>query len=202
MALNDTYLRDGDVGFVGLNSRDNPVALPKGYVSKSVNFRLDRGVATVRKGLKRKTTGALIGVTIYGVGSYLDTSGQEIIIAVITDGLYSYNPQTEILSAKISFPAGETITTSEGCDVVSCVDNVFITRGWDKRPLKWDMGTGVGSITALPPNSPTAGHEFPNCTGLLYYANRLIVLSKNHADTNTARNRDSVCVSNYLDYLH
>lgn len=203
MALNDTYLRDGDVGFIGLNSRDNPVALSKGYVSKSVNFRLDRGVATVRKGLKRKTTGALIGLTIYGVGSYLDTGGQEIIIAVGTDGLYTYNPQTEILSAKITFPSGETITTSDGCDVVSCLDNVFITRGWSKRPLKWNMGTGAGSITALPPtNGNQDAHEFPNCRGLLYYANRLIAQGKSHSETLDARNRDSVCVSNYLDHLH
>jgi hypothetical protein len=34
------YLRDADVGFVGLNSRDNPASLPKGIVSKSQNFRL------------------------------------------------------------------------------------------------------------------------------------------------------------------
>ena len=54
MPLNDSYLRDGDVAFVGLNSRDNPAYLPQGYVSYSQNFRLDRGVATVRKGLQRK----------------------------------------------------------------------------------------------------------------------------------------------------
>jgi len=199
MAVNDTYLRDGDVGFIGLNSRDNPVALPKGYVSKSVNFRLDRGVATVRKGLKRKTTGSLIGTTIYGIGIYLDSTGQEIFVVASTDGLYTYNPQTEIVSSKISYPAGETITTQIGCDVVFAVDKVFITRGWAKRPLVWDMGTGAGSVTVLPTGSG-AGHTFPSANGLLYYANRLIALGKNVTESNTARNRDTVCVSNYLDY--
>ena len=191
------YQRDGDIGFVGLNSRDNPSALPTGIVSQSQNFRLDRGVATVRKGLQRKTIGALIGQIIYGVGTYINSSGQEVIIAVVTDGLYSYNPQSETLSAKVSFPAGETITTQDGCDVVTAVDKVYISRGFSKRPLVWDLTTG---ITALPTSG--AGHPFPNCTGMLYYANRMIVLGKYHAEANTLRNYDTVSVSNFLDFAN
>lgn len=190
------YQKDGDIGFIGLNSRDNPSALPQGIVSQSQNFRLDRGVATVRKGAQRKTVGALIGQTIYGVGTYIDNTGQEIIICVVTDGLYSYNPQTEILSAKVSFPAGETITTQDGCDVVTAVDKVYISRGWSKRPLMWDLAT---SIIALP-TSPAVNHKFPNCTGMLYYANRMIVLGKYHNEVNTLRNYDTVSVSNFLDF--
>jgi hypothetical protein len=190
------YQKDGDIGFVGLNSRDNPSSLPAGIVSQSQNFRLDRGVATVRKGLQRKTIGALISQTIYGVGTYINSSGQEIIIAVVTNGLYSYNPQSETLSAKVNFPAGETITTQDGCDVVTAVDNVYISRGWSKRPLVWDLNV---TITALPV-SPSSGHKFPNCTGMLYYANRMIVLGKYHAETNTLRNYDTISVSNFLDF--
>ena len=191
------YQKDGDIGFVGLNSRDNPSALPTGIVSQSQNFRLDRGVATVRKGLQRKTIGALIGQIIYGVGTYINSSGQEVIIAVVTDGLYSYNPQLETLTAKVSFPAGETIVTQDGCDVVTAVDKVYISRGWSKRPLVWDLAT---TITALPTSG--AGHPFPNCTGMLYYANRMIVLGKYHAETNTLRNYDTVSVSNFLDFAN
>lgn len=191
------YQRDGDLGFVGLNSRDNPSALPAGYVSQSQNFRLDRGVATVRKGLQRKTSIALVGQQVYGSGSYINASGQEIFIIVVTDGLYSYNPETEILSIKIAFPVGETITTEEGCDVVQAIDKVFISRGFSKRPLMWDM---ANTVTALAPSG--TGVEFPNCTGILYYANRLIVLGKHHTELNTLRNRDTVSVSNYLDFNH
>ena len=54
-------LRDFDIKFIGLNSRDNPASLPAGFVSKSQNFRFDRGIATVRKGLKRKTTSSIVG---------------------------------------------------------------------------------------------------------------------------------------------
>jgi len=198
MADQGTYLRDGDKGFIGLNSRDNPSSLPEGYVSESINYRLDRGVATPRRGLQRKTIGGIIGQDIYGTCTYINSTGQEIIVLITTDKLWYYNPQTEVLSLPVSFPAGQTITTSDGCDVIQAVDRVFITRGYNKRPLMWDMGT---TITALP--SPTGtGHEFPNCSQLLYYGNRLIAQGKYHNDPNTARNRDTVCVSNYLEYAH
>jgi len=189
------YQKDGDIAFVGLNSRDNPSSLPAGIVSQSQNFRMDRGVATVRKGMQRKTIGALIGKTIYGVGTYINSTGQEIIIAVVTDGLYSYNPQTETLSAKVNFPAGETIVTQDGCDVVAAIDYVYISRGFSKRPLRWDLNV---TIIALPV-SPTLGHEFPNSSGLLYYANRMIALGKYHTEI-AARNLDTVSVSNFLDF--
>lgn len=157
---------------------------------------MDRGVATVRKGMQRKTIGALINQTVYGVGTYINSTGQEIIIVVLTDGLYSYNPQTEVLSAKVSFPVGETITTQDGVDVVAAIDYVYISRGFSKRPLRWDLNV---TIIALPV-SPSSGHQFPNCTGLLYYCNRMIVLGKHHAESNTLRNFDTVSVSNFLDF--
>lgn len=189
------YQKDGDIGFIGLNSRDNPSALPQGIVSQSQNFRLDRGVATVRKGLQRKTSVGLAGQTVYGVGSYIDSVGQEIIVLVVTNGLYSYNPQTEVLSAKVNFPAGETITTPDGCDVVTAIDHIYISRGWSKRPLKWDLAT---TVTVIP--AAGVGVEFPNCTGLLYYANRMIALGKFHLETNPLRNYDTISVSNFLDF--
>lgn len=198
MAETGTYLRDGDKGFIGLNSRDNPSSLQEGYVSESINYRLDRGVATPRRGLQRKTKTAMVGLDIYGTCTYIDTTGQEIIVMVTTDKLWYYNPQTEILSLPVNFPAGQTITTSDGCEVIQAIDKVFITRGFSKRPLVWDMGV---NITVLP-NSPTVGHEFPNCSGLLYYGNRLIAQGKYHSEPNTLRNRDTVCVSNYLDHEH
>jgi hypothetical protein len=191
------YQKDGDIAFVGLNSRDNPSALPQGIVSQSQNFRMDRGVATLRKGMQRKTVGELIGQSIYGVGTYISDIGQEIIICVLTDGLYTYNPQTEVLSAKIMFPAGETVTTQDGCDVVAGVDSVFISRGFNKRPLVWDMSV---TITALLTTSTEK--EFPNCNGMLYYANRFIVTGKHHDETNDLRNNDTVSVSNFLDPYH
>jgi hypothetical protein len=264
------YQKDGDIAFVGLNSRDNPSALPQGIVSRSQNFRLDRGVAKTRKGLQRKTIGSLVGQTIYATGTYILPSSQEIIVLVVANGLYTYNPQTEILSAKIYFPnhitgktltspdarnvtvtsaahgllvgadvyvesplagysglfkitavttgtfsyimpavasygvvtggacsynASELITTPEGCDVCSAMDKVFISRGFSKRPLMWDLNS---TIIALP--SSGTGVDFPNCTNLMYYGNRLIAIGKFHLETNPLRNYDTVSVSNFLDY--
>lgn len=195
MAFNETYQKDGDAGFIGLNSRDNPSSLPQGYVSESKNYRLDRGVASARKGLQRKTIGSLVGKTIYGSCTYIDTTGQEIIVVVTETQLWHYNPQTESLSLPVNFPAGETITTSDGCCLVQAIDKIFITRGYSKRPMFWDMAL---TITALPTSG--TGHEFPNCSQLIYYGNRLVAQGKYHSETNTNRNRDTACVSNYLDY--
>ena len=55
MPLESPVLRDGDAGFIGFASRVNPVTLPAGMLQDSVNMRLDRGVATTRKGSKRLT---------------------------------------------------------------------------------------------------------------------------------------------------
>lgn len=207
-------LKDGDMGFIGLNSRDNPSALPQGYVSQSQNFRLDRGVATVRKGLKRKTSNVILGQKLYGSCTILDLNGQEIFIIAVTDGLYSYNPQTETFSSKIAFPTGETIVDADVappysngvCDMVVAVDKIYISRGHNKRPLVATINTSSYVITGVAVMPSTAGvyHEFPNCNGLLYYANRLIATGKHHTDgyTLSARSRDTVCVSNYLDFEH
>jgi hypothetical protein len=194
-----TYQKDGDAGFIGLNSRDNPSALPQGYVSEARNVRLDRGVASCRKGLERRTKGLLAGNDIYGSCTYIDSTGQEIIVVVTTDKLWTYNPQTDFLDTAKTFPAGQTITTSDGCDVIQAMDKIFITRGYLKRPLLWDMTSPT--LTVFPAvTSGSAGHQFPNPNVLAYYGNRLIAQARHHNDTVDARHRDSVSVSNYLDY--
>jgi hypothetical protein len=55
MALESPVQRDGDNGFIGFASRLNPLTLPAGMLQDCVNMRLDRGVATTRKGSKRLT---------------------------------------------------------------------------------------------------------------------------------------------------
>jgi hypothetical protein len=98
------YAVDGDEGFIGLNSRDNPVNLGKNFVSKATNIRMDRGIATVRKGAERLTTGALIGQTIYGACAYSTATGTELIVLCVADGLYTFNPDIEVASTKVNFP--------------------------------------------------------------------------------------------------
>jgi hypothetical protein len=205
------YKKDGDMGFTGLNSRDNPSHLQQGTVTQSQNFRLDRGVATVRKGIKRLTLGDIIGKTVYGCGSYLDNAGQEIIVlitgstvaTVFSNQLWTYNPQTSGITGPISF-AGETITTSDGCEICYAMEKVFITRGHNKRPLIWDLANSItpfGTYDPLivAPATQPDGYQFPNCNGLLYYSNRLIATGQHYLSE--GRSNYAVCVANYLEHL-
>jgi hypothetical protein len=65
---------------------------------------MDRGIATVRKGAERLTTGALVGETIYGACAYTTSTGTELIVVCVADGLYTFNPDTETTSFKVNFP--------------------------------------------------------------------------------------------------
>jgi hypothetical protein len=173
----------GDKAFIGLNSRDNPIALPAGFVSRSENMRIDRGTLTVRKGLERLTDGGLINQTVYGSGVYINGSGQETIVVCLTSSLYTFNPDTNVLVGPINYPAGQTITDPDVVTVFQAMDKVYITRGFSLRPFQFDYTTGT--IISL----PTVGHQFPNAVYGIYYGNRIIVQDS----------IDSVAVSHYLD---
>ncbi len=178
------YAVDGDEGFIGLNSRDNPVNLGKNFVSKAQNIRMDRGVARVRKGAERLTAGALVGQAIYGACSYTTSTGEELIILVVADGLYKYTPDTEALSAKVSFPAGQTISATDEVELYQAqgIGYVYILRGFDKSVLRWD---GASTIAVPGVSSHT---NYPNSRHALYYGNRHIVQT----------DRNTISVSHYL----
>jgi hypothetical protein len=178
------YAVDGDEGFIGLNSRDNPVNLGKNFVSKAQNIRMDRGVARVRKGAERLTAGALVGQAIYGACSYTTDTGEELIILAVSDGLYKYTPETEALSAKISFPAGQTIASTDEVELYQAqgIGYVYILRGFNKSVLRWN---GVSTIVV-----PGVGvhHNYHNSRHAIYYGNRHIVQT----------DRNTIQVSHYL----
>lgn len=178
------YAVDGDEGFIGLNSRDNPVNLGKNFVSKAQNIRMDRGVASVRKGAERLTTGALVGQPIYGTCTYTTATGTELIILVVSDGLYSYNPDTASLSAKVNFPAGQTIVATDEVELYQAqgIGYVYILRGFSKSVLRWD-----GSLTIVAPG-PGSHTNYPNSRHAIYYGNRHIVQT----------DRNTISVSHYL----
>ena len=178
------YAVDGDQGFIGLNSRDNPVNLGKNFVSKSVNFRMDRGVATVRKGAERLTTGALVGQAVYGSCSYTTAAGVELIILVVIDGLFTFTPDTDTLSSKINFPAGQTISATDEVELYQAtgVGYVYILRGFSKTVLRWDGATTI----AVP--GVGVHHNYPPSRHAIYYGNRHIVQT----------DRNTIKVSHYL----
>lgn len=196
----DAYLTDGELGFVGLNSRDNPATLPQGYVSKSVNMRLDQGVATTRKGLKKFSEAELYGPTkkVVGTGVYLNSTGQEIVILLVNDTsttpnvtrLYEFNTNTGVFSSAKPLPV--VISSPEGVDIIHAIDKVFISRGHLERVLMWDMNN---TFTPL-----VANDEFPKAAGLMYYQNRIIALGKYLDADPVARRRDTLCVSHFLQW--
>lgn len=181
------YQMDGDQGFISLNSRDNPTTLEQGNVTKSINFRFNRGVAEVRKGAKKFFFSGLNGKTIKGACLYVDSAGVEYFVLVVQDGLFLYNPSTGIESLLIEFPEGETVD-DVSVDVYQAQGSgyVYITRGFNKTVLRWSGESSSGSIE-IP--SDTSHKDYPNSIHAIYYANRHIV----QVDKNTIQ------VSHYLE---
>ena len=180
------YLVDGDQGFIGLNSRDNPVNLGKNFVSQAQNFRMDRGVATVRRGTECLTPfGLLTGKTVFGSCTYTDSSGTEFIVLVCGDGLYTFNTDAETPSSYKTFPAGQTITSADEVDVYQAQGSgyVYVCRGFGKTTLRWDGSSGVLAVPGVGTH-----HNYPNSRHAIYYGNRHIV----QTDGNTFQ------VSHYL----
>jgi hypothetical protein len=168
-------LVDGDQGFIGLNSRDNPLNLGKNYVSKSQNFRLDRGVATLRKGTKRLTDVAIQSYgTIYGTCTYTKTDGIEQTILVFNNKIVVYDQDSNTVIATINFPAGETIAASDLVDVYQAqgAGYIYICRGYSKTTLRWNGSYSAGSIQIPGVSTHT---NYPNSVQAVYYNNRHIV---------------------------
>lgn len=182
------YAVDGDEGFIGLNSRDNPVNLGKNFVSKAQNIRMDRGVATVRKGAERLTTGALVGQSIFGTCAYTTAAGDELIVLAVSDGLFTYNPVTEVVSSKVDFPTGQTITGDDEVELYQAqgIGYVYILRGFSKSVLRWN---GTTTIDIPNVHSHTG---YPNSRHAIYYGNRHIVQT----------DRNTIQVSHYLEDNH
>jgi hypothetical protein len=252
------YAVDGDPGFVGVNSRDNPHTLKPGTLSLSNNFRLNRGIATVRKGNQRlfakdlegpsidfkqyeldeegepdfdnpvidyqardPNTGLPLfdesgnpvlneeGVFVYGPPGYpeLDafgepiivseglryvttsrtTNGEDVIIFICDSKLFTYNTSTKSRSIDVNYPSGQVVAENDPVDAFQAGGDVYILRGFSKRPLKWVAGSyAAGSVTVL----PSSGHQFPNSKIGMYQDNRVIV----------QKGTDSISVSHYLDF--
>lgn len=168
------YAVDGDEGFIGLNSRDNPVNIGKNFVSKAVNIRMDRGIATVRKGAERLTTGALVGETIYGACAYTTSTGTELIVVCVSDGLYTFNPDTETTSFKVFFPGLVTgATYSSAGSVVTVTKAAHGLLAGAKLYVNTSVAGygGVVTITAVTTNTFTYSipASLPASTGTATY---------------------------------
>lgn len=129
MAITDQYLVEAENGFIGVQSRNNPLELQPGYIQSGQNIRLDRGTAAVRKGLKRLTSGGLSGTTIFGSGVYSSADGTEYILLATGSALYTYNTTTLSVSSAINYPTNRTITANDPVSIVQANNVAYIFRG-------------------------------------------------------------------------
>jgi hypothetical protein len=180
------FLVDGDVGFIGLNTRESPTVLQRGMISYGENIRMDKGVISVRKGVKRLTVTQLKNKVIYGACPYTNKDGTELIIIITASGLYYFDPiSNSVNSTAIAYPSGQIIDSP--VEVYQAKGNlnggyVYILRGFNKQVLRWDGA----SVIALPSNQ--THHNFPNAKTGIWYGNRNIVQD----------GKNSFAVSHYL----
>jgi hypothetical protein len=153
-------------------------------------MRLNRGVATVRKGLKRLTPGGLTGVTLRHVTTFRNATGQDLVILIASNAIYTYNTATAAIVGPILFEGVGvgTIDATDEVDAFQAGGDLFILRGFNKHPLKWV--SGAASVLLAPQTS--GNHAFPHSPHGIYSNNRIILKSS----------YDEIKVSHYLDYTH
>ena len=141
------YMVEAENGFLGMQSRLNPLQLEPGYVQMSKNMRMDLGIATTRKGQKRLTAGDIVGLNIFGSGVYSSANGTEFIILAMANSLFVYNTSTLTIGSAINYPTGRTITSTDKVDLVQANNVMYITRGQGSDPVSVTSITRV-SVTA------------------------------------------------------
>ena len=158
MALSNQYMVEAENGFIGMQSRLNPLQLEPGYVQLSQNMRLDLGIAITRKGQKRLTTVDIAGLPIYGSGVFSTAAGVEYIIMAMAGALYIYNTATLTVGSAINYPTGRTIAVTDKVDIVQANNVAYIFRGQGSDPVSVTSITRSGSTATVTITS----HGFSN----------------------------------------
>jgi len=152
---NNPYQTDGDLGFVGISSRENPVNVAAGYVQYAQNMRMDRGEAKVRAGCLDLTTPDLVsgGKKFLTSCLYTSSTGEQSIVLVSETALYTYNTTTKTISSARPYPSqvigGTTyvrsISESDPVDAFQAENKIYILRGYSRNDVKTNTGTAVVS---------------------------------------------------------
>jgi len=151
---NNPYQTEGDLGFVGISSRENPVNVAAGFVQYAQNMRMDRGEARVRAGCLDLTTPELVtgGKKFLTSCLYTSSTGEQSIVLVSETALYTYNTTTKTISSARPYPSqviGATtffrsISESDPVDAFQAENKVYILRGYSRNDVK--TGTGVSYV--------------------------------------------------------
>lgn len=142
------YITEGENGFVGMQSRSNPLELPAGMVQYSQNMRLDKGIGVPRKGNKRLTTSTISVENIYGSCAFSTTDGVDKIILLSGNGLYVYNTSDGTTSVKYSYPK-TTISTVDYYRTITATDSVCGIQANDKLYILRGQGSDSFAITSI-----------------------------------------------------
>lgn len=203
---NTPYQTDGDSGFIGMASRDNPVNIQPGFVQYAQNMRMDRGNAAVRSGCRDLTLPGMVTsqVDFRTSCTFLDTSGTEYIILVAADGLYTYNTSTGNTSSKYDFPtrtiSGTTykadIDAGDPCDVFQAADKIYILRGYARNTEYVITGSPAVSRTGSTVTLNFGGTNHGYSVG-----DEIIVYVPGHQDLSGAYFVESVPSATSLTYV-
>lgn len=142
---NNPYQTEGDLGFVGISSRENPVNVAAGFVQYAQNMRMDRGEAKVRAGCLDLTTSELVtgGKKFLTSCLYTNSTGEQSIVLISETALYTYNTTTKTISSARPYPSqviGATtffrsISESDPVDAFQAENKVYILRGYSRNTV-------------------------------------------------------------------
>jgi hypothetical protein len=158
--LDDPISEDGDNGFLGFNSRENPETIPAGTLSYAQNMRFDRGIAAVRKGTRRlKPT---TGTVIYDSCSYYDqdvtTNAEHIALVRDTSvDLWRIGTTTGTIANNLGFEVDTSgLTETAATALVDGLNYIIETVGDSDFTAVGASANTVGTIfTATGPASGT-----------------------------------------------
>ena len=172
MATNDTLpqqIKDGDDWFLGFASRLDPGNLPEKMLQASQNMRLQRGTATIRKGVQR-LTGVLNGGVnnefgYNAVGTYTNPATGEDYIAIAGRFSLVLCNQNGTVWQQIPYAWGSwtnnlfplqflinTDTPNVGSQILQAIDKLYIFRGQLDQPpraLKFNNPLIANGATGL-----------------------------------------------------
>jgi hypothetical protein len=133
--------KEGDTGFLAIDTRANPATLKEGYLQDGRNIRLESTTLETRRGIKQIFSNDRINSILAGLpegseilasGLNVLTDGTEQFIIVVADGLFTYNTTTDVLSNRYNFPNGRQCLEDK-TQVLQAVNKVYILRGETER---------------------------------------------------------------------
>lgn len=147
------YQTDRDGGFIGMESRTNPVLLKEQYLQYAKNIRLERGIAQARNGMKRMNNAELDGQILRGSSKFVTVDGQEKIAIITSDAIRTYNPETDSFDVTANFPTGRGISDSDSLSIVQAINRLFIFRGLPAHEIpffaKFDLPNNHSTLVTV-----------------------------------------------------